>query len=77
MLLCGIPVREGASGVSVKLYLAAVRHLQIAVGLGDPRMSEWPRLGYVVRGMKRTAAALKAKPRFPITPEILRKLRQE
>lgn len=38
-------------------------------------MSDWPRLGYMVRGMKKKTGGPKRKPRLPITPAILRELR--
>ena len=42
---------------------------------GDPRISAMPRLELVVRGMKRMQAGVPSKPRLPITPEILHKIR--
>ncbi len=47
--------RKGLAGGSVKSYLAAVRFSQIALGLGDPKMAEWPRLSYIVRGFNKKA----------------------
>ena len=41
--------RQLAAG-TVKNYLAAVRHTQIALGLGDPRMGNMAQLEYVIRG---------------------------
>lgn len=38
---------KGIAGSSAKSYLAAIRYTQIALGMGDPHMSDWPRLGYV------------------------------
>lgn len=38
-------------------------------------MSDWPRLGYVVRGMKKKTAGARGKQRLPITPHILGKLK--
>ncbi len=58
----------------MKSYLSAVRYTQIALGLGDPRAESMPRLEYVIRGVKKSAAK-KSSPRFPITPPILRKLK--
>ena len=66
--------QEGLAGSSAKSYLAALRYTQIAIGLGDPKMAEWPRLSYVTRGFKKLAAA-KQRPRLPITPSILRQLK--
>ena len=34
----------------MKSYLAAVRHAQIAMGLGDPVMVKMPHLQYVLKG---------------------------
>ena len=67
--------QEGLAGSSAKPYLAAIRYSQIAMGLGDPKMSEWPRLGYIVRGFKKLTAAPCWKERLPVTPSILRKLK--
>ena len=66
---------EGLAGSSVKSYLAAIRFLQIAMGLGEPHMSEWPRLSYVVRGFKKKASGSRARTRLPITPHILQQLK--
>jgi len=41
--------KEGLRGGTVKNYMVAVRHSQIRLGLGDPRMSEMPQVGYVIR----------------------------
>ena len=51
-------------------YLAAVRHSQVALGLGDPKMASMAQLEYVIRGMKRTAQTSK-RTRLPISPAIL------
>ena len=66
--------QEGLAGSSAKSYLAALRYTQISIGLGDPKMAEWPRLSYVIRGFKKLAAA-KQRLRLPITPSILRQLK--
>ena len=66
---------ENLAGSSVKSYLAAIRFSQIALGMGDPHMSEWPRLSYVVRGFKKRASGSRARIRLPITPNILRQLK--
>jgi len=59
----------------MKSYLAAVRHGQIAVGLGDPMMGRMPRLQYVVKGAQRSLSGRPKRTRLPITPEILRRMR--
>ncbi len=69
---------EGLKHSTIKVYLSAIRFLQIASGLGDPfTRTSWPRLEYVLKGIKRNQAekGAKPKPRLPITPMILRKLR--
>ena len=43
--------REGLVASTVKSYLAAVRHAQIALGLGDPKMAGMPQLEYVTKGL--------------------------
>ena len=48
--------KKGISGSSVKMYMAAIRYSEIAVGLGDPQMADWPKLDYVVRGVKKKIA---------------------
>ncbi len=60
---------------TVKSYLLAVRHTQISLGLGDPRIGEMPQLEYTIKGLKKKAAAGK-QTRLPITPPILRQLKQ-
>ena len=61
---------------TVKSYLAAVRHAQIAIGLGDPQIGAMPQLEYVLKGLKRKVAGRQHRVRLPITPGILRKLKR-
>lgn len=68
---------EGLRHQTAKSYLSAVRHLQISQGRGDPCISSMPRLELVMRGMKRSQTGIPSKPRLPITPAILRKIRAE
>ena len=64
---------EGLSDGMVKVYLSAVYHAQIGLGLGDPRISDMPHLGYVVKGFRRRFPSLSSgRPQLPITPAILR-----
>ena len=67
--------KDGLSAGTVKSYLAAVRHSQIARGLGNPHISKMPRLEYIVKGLKRKASNTNARPRLPMTPEILRAMK--
>lgn len=69
---------EGLAPRSIKLYLAAIRHLQIELHFPAPAIHTMPRLEQVLKGAKREAAKRgnREKPRLPITPEILLKLRR-
>ena len=67
---------EGLRHQTVKSYLAAVRHMQISNDMGDPKIGSMPRLELVVRGMKREQAGQPTRTRLPITPEILKRIRQ-
>ena len=66
--------REGIAPGTVKSYLAALRHSQIALGLGDPHMGGMVQLEYVIKGLKRVSGPQASRTRLPITPTILRKL---
>ena len=65
---------QGLAHRTIKAYLSAVRHLQIANKYPDPIMNSMPRLEQVMRGVKSQYA--KANPgrrqRLPITPQVLR-----
>ena len=63
---------------TMKSYLSAVRHLQIMSGLGDPFVSEMPRLQYVLKGarIERSKSTPETKrSRLPITPALLLKMK--
>ena len=60
----------------MKSYLSGIRHYSISSGMGDPKFGAWPRLGYVLKGAKRSQSNVSPKPRLPITPSILLKLRE-
>ena len=66
--------QEGLAGSSEKSYLAALWYPQIEIGLGDSKVVEGQRLSYVTSGFKKLAAE-KQRPRFPISPSILRQLK--
>ena len=61
---------------SIRLYLCAVRHLQIMGNLPDPALTAFPKLNYALRGLRREGPRLRTCPRLPITPELLRKIYQ-
>ena len=75
MLFIAALYLEGLAGSSVKSYLAVIRFSQIALSMGDPHMSEWPRLSYMVQGFKKKASQSRARNRLPITPNILKQLK--
>lgn len=54
---------------TIRLYLSAVRHLQIVNGLPDP---SFPCLEYVLKGVCRVNASRPRPTRLPITPTLLR-----
>ena len=63
---------------TIKLYLAAVRNLQISLGLPDPReQSSLPLLKRVQAGISRlrTLKGVKGRIRLPITAAILRQIK--
>ena len=67
---------DGLAHTSIKAYLSGVRHLQVEEGWGDPKFGGMPKLELVLREVKRTQAMKnKIKPRQPITPDLLLKLR--
>ena len=65
---------------SIRTYMSAVHHLQIGAGFPDPfgQSLHMPRLEYVLKGIKRVQAeeGSTIKERLPITPHILRRLRE-
>ena len=66
------------SHTTIKCYLSAIRHLQVAEGYGDPEIHGMPRLEQVLKGIKsvQVQARPSSKPaRLPITPELLQKMK--
>lgn len=62
---------------TIKVYLSAIRQLQITAGLPDPIASiAWPHLDQVMKGIKRVEAekGTVKRERLPISPLILSKL---
>ena len=69
---------EGLASQSIKSYLAAVRSMQLSLGLPDPReLSSLPRLKRVQAGIARIRASRGQSPRvrLPITAHLLRQIR--
>jgi hypothetical protein len=64
---------------TIKVYLSAVRNLQISYGLDDPFAgTALPQLDLVMRGIKRAEAekGVSKRERLPISPLILNQLKQ-
>ena len=80
MLFCNtlILACQQLSPQTVKVYMAAIRHMQITMGLPEPReYSSMPRLCLVQSGIQRAHASKQTtKIRLPITPEILLRLKE-
>jgi hypothetical protein len=69
---------DGLAPSSIKCYLSGVRHLQIAMHMGDPNIGSMARLEQVLKGAKRRFAEKNPlkKPRLPMTPDILSQMRK-
>lgn len=82
-LLCSFAAYLADDGLkpgSIKVYLAAIRSLQINLGLPDPRdQSSLPRLKRIMAGIARCQLkkGSRTKPRLPITSTILGKIHRE
>ena len=68
---------EGLRHRSIKTYLAGIRCLQIQKSLGNPFANGWPRLEYVLSGIKRveSRSGPPVKKRLPITIDVLCRLK--
>ena len=67
---------QGLKHQTIKCYLSAVRHLQIASGGGDPRVENMPVLELILRGARKEQSGDPKRTRLPITPSILEQLRR-
>ena len=66
---------QGVKHQSVKSYLSALRHMQIEAGGGDPfGPGRFPRLEYILKGLKRNGPPVATSRRLPITPQIMLQL---
>ena len=68
---------EGLKFRTIKVYLSAIRHLQIEAGMSDPFKESMPRLEYVTKGIKKheVEKGVRERPRLPITPLLLLKMK--
>ena len=64
-------------GLKYQTYLAAVRHLQVSCGMGDPKMGDMPQLGLALCSARKEKVGEPQRTRLPITPMILLRMRQE
>ena len=65
---------------TIKTYLAGIRYMQVTLGLPEPRaFSSLPRLKLVQRGIERQYSQCPhlQRVRLPITPSVLRKIREQ
>ena len=63
---------ESVGQGTIRSYLSALRFAQINMGFPDPSFSSFPRLFYLLKGIRRSIPnSLRAK-RLPITPNILK-----
>ena len=70
--------QEGLQHSTIHTYLSGVRQIQIAHGFPDPKFDNMPRLCQILRGVK-VVAGLQGRSkriRLPITPSVLRKMKQ-
>ena len=78
-LLCSFVsylANAGLACTTIRTYVSAIRHLQISRDLPEPRATPMPKLALVERGIQNARAANRAnRPRLPITPTILRKIK--
>ena len=70
--------KEGLTQGTIKSYLSALHHYHILDSQGDPFAGDpFPLLQYVLRGIKHSPGRAPRQPRLPITPPILRVLKEQ
>ena len=67
---------QSLSVSTIRLYLSALRFLQISHGGSDPSLGSYSQLHYVLRGMERTQPQRLRPRRLPITVDVLSSLFQ-
>ena len=68
--------QKGLRPQSISAYLSGIRHLQITIGETTSQRSQWPRLQYVLRGIKRSGSGLPHRVRLPITSHLMSRIHQ-
>lgn len=56
-------------------YLSAIRHLHLSLGLPWTDLRQRYKVGWLLKGLKRTAVAVGVRRKLPITPDLLRRMR--
>ena len=70
--------KEGLTHQTIKSYLSAIRYFHVIAGQGDPFAGDpFPLLQYVCRGIKRSPSQAPRQLRLPVTPPIMRVLKQQ
>ena len=74
---CAHLANDGLKYRTIKVYLSAVRHLQIAEKGEDPFQIPMAKLEYVLKGIKRKEASQQwgGRERLPITPPLLMRIK--
>ena len=69
--------QQGLAHSSIRTYLSGIRQLQISHGFKDINFDEMPRLRQIIKGVQIDQArkGRTSRPRLPITPSILRKIK--
>ena len=65
---------DSVSWGTIRSYLAAARFHQISAGLPDPLTLSFPRLDYLLKGIRRRSPDHARSRRLPITPDLLLKM---
>ena len=66
---CG--VNQGLKHQTIKSYISAIRHLQVSVEGGDPKVGNMPQLELALRGTRKEQVGLSKRTCLPIIPSIL------
>ena len=64
----------GVAYQSIRVYLSAIRFLQISSGLPDPSLGQDQILGYMLRGVHCLPPSTRRMQRLPITADVMRLL---
>lgn len=70
--------QEGLANATIKTYLSGLRQVQITHGFPEPHLASMPRLQQLLRGVRveQGKAGRAPRPRLPITPGILKRMKQ-